>query len=150
MADEFTTSNMFRAPESKPADEPTRDESYQFEPGFADRQRRGELNRADDLARVQGYLGGTRDAVELSDRVRRETGGHDPIWPVTMPHPPADPAEHPLHPSLTYVPELIREADREKALRAHQEARQASEQYEAHREASTAERGSKRSKTPTE
>lgn len=147
MADDFTTSNMFRAAEAKPADEPTRDESYVFEPAFADRARSGNLSEADDRARVQGWLGGTRDAVELSDKVRAATGGHDPVWPLTTPQPPADPAEHPLHPSLTYTPELIRQVDRERALKAHQEARQASSDYEAVRERQASEQATE---TPVE
>lgn len=123
MADKHTSTDLFRAPGRKAPSEPTVDTSYQWEPGFAERSRDGRLHEADDLARVQGRLGGVTDSVELSDKIRAATGGHDNIWPLTNPMPPAAQVEAVLHPGVANSPDLIREVDLERAVKAHKAAR---------------------------
>lgn len=90
---------------------------------FAERSRLGRLNADDEYARVNGWLGGTQDDVELHSRVLAATGGHDNVNPVTNPQPPAVASEAALHPGVS--PDLVLPVDYKRALAAHEAAKAA-------------------------
>lgn len=67
---------------------------------LADRLRNGALTASDDLARVNGVLGGAVSDQALSEALVAATGGHDNISPVTNPEKPANPVELAFHPGV--------------------------------------------------
>lgn len=120
MADKLTSTETFtRKAESKPAP---------FFPGvdpaaFAERVRLGQHNTDDEQARVNGWLGGTRDPQELAEKLRTATGGHDDVWPVTNPMPPAVASEAALHPGVD--PSLVLSRDLDRLESEHEAAKAA-------------------------
>lgn len=125
MADAYTSTETF-IPKSEPVTVTAT--STPFFPGvdaaaFAERSRLGRLDANDDQARVNGYLGGTKDPVDLSIKITAATGGHDDVWPVTNPEPPAVYAEAPLHPGID--PALVLQRDLDRANAAHEAAKAA-------------------------
>lgn len=127
MADAYTSTTTFNSYFTPKSDAKIPDASDEaaftgVDPAaFAERSRRGLLNDADELARVNGWLGGTKDPTALSDATRRATGGHDNVWPLTNPEPPAVPSEAVLHPGVE--PSLVLPADLARAEAAHEEAK---------------------------
>lgn len=119
MADAYTTSSLFTPKSDTPAT-PTA-KTVADTSGFAERSRLGQLNAADDQDRINGRLGGTKDPVELNDKLREASGGHDNIWPLTNPEPPAVASEAVLHPGVD--PSLVLPRDLARMEAAHEAAK---------------------------